>query len=81
MGCDLNGFYCGIASFRWKLRQEWRMDGKETAHAFMKFVVRLYGVPINIVSNCRVQFTLKICKELCRALEFKRTIHKQKDKS
>lgn len=38
---------------------------------FIKEIIRLHGVPSNIVSDCGVQFTSKFWKELCLALDIK----------
>lgn len=41
----------------------------ETAQAFIKEILHLYGVPSNSVSDHGVQFTSKFWKELCLALD------------
>lgn len=43
----------------------------DTANIFIKEVVRLHGVPNNIVSDRGVQFTSKFWKDLCKSLEIK----------
>lgn len=43
----------------------------ETANIFLKEIIRLHGVPKNIVSDRGVQFTSKFWRELCKALNIK----------
>ena len=42
---------------------------KETAEVFIKEIIRLHGVPANIVSDRGVQFTSRFWKALCDALK------------
>lgn len=43
----------------------------ETATIFIKEIIRLHGVPTNIVSDRGVQFTSRFWKALCSSLEIK----------
>lgn len=43
----------------------------ETASSFVKEVVRLHGIPINITSDRGVQFTCRFWKSLCEVLGIK----------
>ena len=44
-------------------------SASETAQAFIKEIIRLHGVPANIVSDRGVQFTSRFWRSLCKALD------------
>lgn len=46
----------------------------ETAQVFIREIVRLHGVPMNIVSDRGVQFTSRFWKTLCEALKIERSL-------
>lgn len=43
----------------------------ETAHIFIKEIVRLHGIPVNITSDRGVQFTSRFWRALCESLKIK----------